>query len=71
MMGKGDIFQLPVNEIGELCVHLSKGKSKTRKGIRDPSLVRVINAETGLVSREKIGNMLNEFKTDILGCLSE
>ena len=39
MTGKGDIYQLPLNDIGELCVHLSRGKSKTGKGPRDPSLV--------------------------------
>ena len=32
MMGKGDISQLTLNDIGELCVHLSRGKSKTGKG---------------------------------------
>ena len=26
MMGKGDISQLQLNDIGELCVHLSRGK---------------------------------------------
>jgi len=71
MMGKGDISQLPLNDIGELCVHLSRGKSKTGKGPRDPSLVRVNKSATGSVSRAKIGNMLDEFKIDILGSLSE
>ena len=32
MMGKGDISQLPLSDIAKLCVHLSRGKSKTRKG---------------------------------------
>ena len=70
-MGKGDISQLPLNDIAELCVHLSRGKSKTGKGLRDPSLVRANKSATGSVSRAKIGNMLDEFKTDILGSLSE
>ena len=26
MMGKGDISQLPLFDIGELCIHLSRGK---------------------------------------------
>ena len=47
MMGKGDISQLPLSDIGELCVHLSRGKSKTRKGPRDPSLVRVNKSAIG------------------------
>jgi len=71
MMGKGDIIQLPLSDIRELCVRISRGKSKTRKGPRDPSLVRVNKSTTSLVSRAEIGNMLDEFKTDILGSLSE
>eukprot|EP00253_Pinus_taeda_P004263 PITA_04263 len=71
MMGKGDISQLPLHDIGELCVHLSREKSKTRKGSRDPSLIRANKSATGSVSRAEIGNMLDEFKTDILGSLSE
>jgi len=71
MMGKGDISQLPLNDIGELCVHLSRGKSKIGKGPRDPSLVRVNKSATRSVNRAEIGNMFDEFKTDILGSLSE
>lgn len=71
MMGKGDISQLPLSDIAELCVHLSRGESKTRKGPRDPSLVRANKSGIGSVSRVEIGNMLDEFKTDILGSLSE
>ena len=71
MMGKGDISQFPLNDLGELCVHLSRGKSKTGKGPRDPSLVRVNKSATGSVSRAKIGNMLDEFKANILGSLIE
>ena len=71
MMGKGDISQLPLSDIGELCVHISRGKSKIGKGPRDPSLVRVNKSTMGFVSRAEIGNILDEFKTDILGSLSE
>jgi len=71
IMGKGYISQLPLSDIGELCVHLSRGKSKTGKDPRDPSLVRVKKSATGSVSRAEIGNMIYELKTDILGSLSE
>ena len=71
MTGKEDISQLPLHDIAELCVHLSRGKSKTGKGPRDPSLIRSNKSATRLVSREKTGNMLDEFKTAILGSLSE
>ena len=71
MMGKGDISQLPLNDIAELCVHLSRGKYKTRKGPRDPSITRANKYAIGSISRVGISNMLDEFKNDILGSLSE
>jgi len=71
MMGKGDISQLPLSDIAELCVHLSRGKSKTRKGPRDPSLIRENKFAIGTVSRGEISNILDEIKIDILGRLSE
>jgi len=71
MMGKGDISQLPLSDIAELCVHLSRGKFKTGKGPRDPSLVRFNKFATKSVSGTEIGNILDEFKTDILGSLIE
>ena len=40
MMGKGDISQLTLLEIAELCINLSRGKSKTVKGPRDLALAR-------------------------------
>jgi len=71
MMGKGDISQLPLRDVAELCVHLTRGKSKMGKGPRDPSLVRAKKSATGSVSMAEIGNMLDEFKIDTLGSLSE
>ena len=71
MMGKGDISQLPLPNIWELCINLSRGKSKILKGPRNLSLSRVNKSTTGIVSREEIRNMLYEFKTKILGSLSE
>ena len=71
MMGKGDISQLKLPEIAELCINLSRGKSKTVKGPRDPALARVSKFTSGTVSRVEIGHMLDEFKSDILGSLSE
>jgi len=71
MMGRGDISQLPLRDIAKLCVHLSRGKYKTGKGPKDPSLIRENKSATGSLSRAEIGNMLDEFKTNILGSLSE
>ena len=39
--------------------------------MRDPSLVRENKSATRSVSRAEIGNMLDEFKTNILGRFSE
>ena len=71
MTGKGDISQLPLSDIAELCVHLSRGKSKIGKGLREPSLVRANKSANRYVSRAEIGNMLDDFKTNILGRISE
>lgn len=46
MMGKGDISQLTLHDIVELCVHLSRVKSKIGKGARDPSLIRANKSTT-------------------------
>ena len=58
MMGKGDISQLPLPDIAELCINLSRGKCKTIKGPRDPALARVSKSASGTVSRAEIGHML-------------
>ena len=51
MMGKGDISQLTLHEISELCINLSRGKSKTIKGPRDHALARASKSASGIVSR--------------------
>ena len=71
MMGKGDISQLTLLEITELCINLSRGKSKTVKGPREPALARASKSASGIVSRSEIGHMLDDFKSEILGSLSE
>lgn len=71
MMGKGDISQLPLLDISELCIHISRGKSRVGINTRDYVFSRVNKSASGTVSREEIGNFLDEFKTDILESLSE
>jgi hypothetical protein len=67
-MGKGDISHLTYPEICDLCKHISRGKSKYGKGPRD-SISRVNKSSIGGVSREDIGNLLDNFKTKILSTL--
>jgi len=52
-----------------LCTHISRGKDKTGKGPRD-IISRVNRSTTGGVSRVEIGNLLDNFKIDILSTLS-
>ena len=48
-----------------------KRKKKTGKNSRDPIISRINKSSIGIVSRDKIGNFLENFKTDILGSISE
>ena len=70
-MGKRDISQLPFVDICDLCVHISRGKSRRGKSSRYPLLSRVNKSTTGTISRAEIGSFLDNFKADILGSLSE
>ena len=46
MMGKGDISQLSLPEKSELCIHLSRGKSRVGKSSRDPVISRINKSTT-------------------------
>ena len=69
MMGKGDIYQLSFPKIFELSIHISRGKSRIGKILRDHVVSRINKFAVGTVSRDKIGNLIDEFKTDIQGFL--
>ena len=64
LMAIVDISQNPFEEIIELFRKYSSSKSKARKGIR------AIKSAGGGVTRTELGNLLENFKTDILGTLS-
>lgn len=65
-MGKGDISNLPFNEIADLCQKYSRGRSKARR--RDVSS-KAAKSATGGVTRAEIGRLLENFKTDLLSTL--
>ena len=67
LMGVGDISLLPFDDIGILCQKYSRSKAKHGKGVRD---TRVNKSTSGGVTRVELGNLLENFKTDILGTLS-
>jgi len=70
LMGKVDISQLSFGEICELCIHISRGKARTRKNPRDPLMSRINKSSPRTVSRVELGNLLDKFKTNILGSFS-
>ena len=67
LMGAGDISLLPFDDIGILCRKYSRSKAKHGKSVRD---TRVNKSASGGVTRVELGNLLENFKTDILGTLS-
>ena len=69
LMGVGDISFLPFDQISELCRKYSRGKAKTGKESRD-SLSKVSKSTSGSVTRVELGNLLENFKTNLLSTLS-
>ena len=68
-MGVGDIYFLPFDQISDLCRKYSRGKAKIGKDSRD-SLSKVSKSALGSVTRVELGNLLENFKTDLLSTLS-
>jgi hypothetical protein len=66
LMGKGDISTLPFDEISDLCEKYSRRKA--RNGKRTTSSKATKSATTS-VTRDEIGHLLEEFKTDLLSTL--
>ena len=58
-MSRGDISQLSFEEIFETCKHISRGRA------------RASQSASRSVSQAKLGNLLDNFKTEILSNLSE
>jgi hypothetical protein len=69
LMGKGDSYQETYDDIILLCIRCSRGSSRTRSGMRTP-LTRNSNITSGGVTRDEVGNLLENFKTDILSTLT-
>lgn len=61
-MGKGDVSQLSFQEFFELCKHIARGKEKYGKIPRDLVMSRVRKFVSGIISRENLGNSLDNFK---------
>jgi hypothetical protein len=69
-MGSGDISQLYFEKISEMCRKYSQSQARSGKGPHDSfSKISKSTSSSG-VTREELGNLLENFKTDILGTLS-
>ena len=66
LMGRGDISALSFEEIAELCEKYSRSKAKMGKRTLSSRVTKTASAS---VTRDEIGNLLEEFKTDLLSTL--
>ena len=63
-MGTGDVFQLPYDDVCELCRSYSRGKFKTGKNISSSQL---LNFAAGIgVTRAEIGDLFKILEFDII-----
>jgi hypothetical protein len=70
MLGKGDISKEPYDEIVNLCKRCSRGASRNRLNSRDTTFSRVQKSASGGATRFEIGNLLEDFKTEMLRSFS-
>ena len=70
-MADGDISHKNFAHIGEMCKKYSRSRGKVTKKIREPFSrnVRGNVPSSGGITRVEIGNLLENFKTDILGAM--
>ena len=54
LMSRGDVYQLSFEEICEKCKHITRGRERVNK------------STSRLVSQTELGNLLDNFKTNIL-----
>ena len=69
IMGKGDIYQENFADIIDLCIRSSRGSTRI-KPVEYDRFVRDNKISTEGVTRVELGNLLENFKTDILGTLT-
>jgi hypothetical protein len=69
LMASGDISHKPFTEICEMCRNYSRSRAKTGKSVRDPYSRNLKTVSSGGITRVEIGNLLENFKTDILSTI--
>jgi len=69
IMGKGDIYQENFADIINLCIKCSRGSTRL-KSTEHYMITRDNKISGGGITHAEIGNLLKDFKTDILGTLT-
>ena len=69
IMGKGDIYQEDYANIIDLCIRCSRDSTRLKPAECD-MITRERKISNGSITRTKIGNLLQDFKTNILGTLT-
>ena len=69
IMGKDDIYQEYYDNIINICIRCSRGSTRLKPARRDV-VTRDSKALGGSITRVKISNLLEDFKTNILGTLT-
>jgi hypothetical protein len=66
MLGKGDISKESYEDIVNLCKRCSRGSTRNKSATRDTTFSRVQKSANGGATREEIGNLLEDFKTEMI-----
>ena len=66
LMASGDISHKPFAKICEMCKNYSRSRAKTGKNVWDPYNRRL---KPGGITRVETGNLLENFKTNILSTI--
>ena len=69
LMASSEISHKPFAEICEMCKDYSRSRAKRGKNVRDPYNRNIKPVSSGGITRAKIGNLLENFKTDILSII--
>jgi hypothetical protein len=70
LMGIGDVFQLPYDDICELCRRYSRGKFNTGNNYSEPSSQYFKSTAKTRVIGDEISNSIEFFKVDIISSLN-
>ena len=71
IMAFGDIYHKPFAQVGEICRNYSRSRGKVGRTLQEP-YSRNLKGNTpssGGFTRMELGNLLENFKTNILGAM--